>query len=65
MYIKADAQEQLFLLEGVCQQLGIVQYHPATQLKSALQDGEQVSPIPSSPGVIKPDEEGVVEIGRC
>ena len=64
MYIKVDAQEQLFLLEGVCQQSGIVQYHPATQLKSALKDGEQVSPIPSSPGVIKPDEEGVVEVDR-
>ena len=40
VYIKADAQEQLFLLEGVWQQLGIVQYHPATHLKSALKDGE-------------------------
>ena len=38
-----------------------MQYHPATQLKSALKDGEQVSPIPSSPSIMKPDEEGVVD----
>ena len=28
VYIKMDAQDQLLLAEGVCQQLGIVSYHP-------------------------------------
>ena len=28
VYVKADAHEQLLLLEGVCRQLGILQYHP-------------------------------------
>ncbi len=28
VYIKSDALEQLLLSEGVCRQLGIVQYHP-------------------------------------
>lgn len=27
-YIKMDAQDQLLLSEGVCQQLGLVMYHP-------------------------------------
>ena len=29
VYVKMDAQEQLLLSEGVCQQLGIVTYHPS------------------------------------
>ena len=28
VYIKTDAHEQLLLLEGVCRQLDILQYHP-------------------------------------
>ena len=28
VYIKLDAEEQLLLSEGVCRQLGIIQYHP-------------------------------------
>lgn len=28
MYVKMDAPEPLLLSEGVCRQLGIVEYHP-------------------------------------
>ena len=31
VYIKMDAEEQLLLSEGVCRQLGIIQYHPDVQ----------------------------------
>ena len=31
IYVKMDAYDQLLLSEGVCSQLGIVQYHPAVQ----------------------------------
>ena len=28
VYIKKDAEEPLLLSEGVCRQLGVIQYHP-------------------------------------
>ena len=31
IYVKMDAYDQLLLSEGVCRQLGIVQYHPAVR----------------------------------
>ena len=31
VYIKADPHEQLLLSEGVCRQLGILQYHPEVE----------------------------------
>ena len=31
VYVKMDAQEKLLLSEGVCQQLGIVTYHPSIE----------------------------------
>ena len=31
VYIKMDAHDQLLLSEGVCRQLGILQYHPSVE----------------------------------
>ena len=31
VYIKVDAHDQLLLSEGVCRQLGILQYHPSVE----------------------------------
>ena len=31
VYLKTDAIDQLLLSEGVCRQLGIIQYHPAAE----------------------------------
>ena len=39
IYIKMDAQDQLLLSEGVCSQLGIVQYHPEVE---ALNSGREL-----------------------
>ena len=35
VYIKMDASDQLLLSEGVCRQLGLVSYHPATTAQKA------------------------------
>ena len=37
VYIKLDAEEPLLLSEGVCRQLGIIQYHPDVEVRSLKQ----------------------------
>ena len=45
IYVKMDAQEELLLPEGVCQQLSIISYHPKVQsstvVKSTKLPGEE------------------------
>ena len=57
IYIKMDAGEQLLLLEGVCRQLGIIQYHPEVQPwrhrkknPAAAVPAEGGTPTDSTPG---------------
>ena len=33
VYVKMDAHDELLLSEGVCQQLGIINYHPQVRLR--------------------------------
>ena len=46
VYVKMDASEQLLLSEGVCQQLGIVTYHPEVDTQP-----QEVSTTVSVPAV--------------
>ena len=39
VYIKMDARDQLLLAEGVCSQLGIVEYHQNVWPGKKLQEG--------------------------
>lgn len=43
VYIKMDTLEPLLLSEGVCRQLGILQYHPDVQLCSSKEGQRAVS----------------------
>jgi len=47
VYVKMDAQDQLLLSEGVCRQLGIIQYHPSVrpceQRHSTTDPGRELS----------------------
>jgi len=49
VYVKMDAQDQLLLSEGVCRQLGIIQYHPSVrpceQRHSTTDPGRELSNI--------------------
>ena len=46
VYIKLDAKDQLLLSEGVCRQLGIIQYHPQTmRWRNRLKAGGATKPI--------------------
>ena len=44
VYIKADANDQLLLSEGVCHQLGILQYHTEVEPWRGGRKGKQSSP---------------------
>ena len=49
VYIKMDAHDQLLLSEGVCQQLGILTYHPDVQVwrgRLKRQRPPEVNPTP-------------------
>ena len=49
VYVKMDAYDQLLLSEGVCRQLGIIQYHPdvwgGSKKKNPVQDTEAKVPL--------------------
>ena len=45
IYIKMDAHEQLLLSEGVCQQLGIISYHPEVQAFPPKKESENSPPL--------------------
>ena len=45
IYIKMDAHDQLLLSEGVCSQLGIVEYHQNVWPGRKLSDGGQDTPV--------------------
>ena len=47
MYVKMDAFDDLLLSEGVCRQLGIVEYHPQVDANKPNRDPE-VEPPPSA-----------------
>ena len=48
VYVKMDACDQLLLSEGVCRQLGILQYHPSVQPYGGLIESE--SGVAAQPG---------------
>ena len=41
VYVKMDTKEPLLLSEGVCRQLGIIQYHPDVVPRSSARTGER------------------------
>ena len=41
VYIKMDAKEPLLLSEGVCRQLGIIQYHPSVVPRTSVGNSEE------------------------
>ena len=48
VYVKMDAFDQLLLSEGVCRQLGIVQYHPSVSArKASKQTADEVPLVPN------------------
>lgn len=63
VYIKMDTEEPLLLSEGVCRQLGIIQYHPDVREQSLKERREAVSatlPRDRDEPVERPREDTVV-----
>ena len=44
VYIKMDSHNQLLLSEGVCQQLGIVSYHPSVSSRKSVKKSRALVP---------------------
>ena len=44
IYVKMDAFDDLLLSEGLCHQLGIVEYHPQVDASKPNGDGEVEAP---------------------
>ena len=49
VYIKMDAHDQLLLSEGVCRQLGILQYHPSVERWRGGRKGQATPTYTTSP----------------